>query len=210
MKWLTCLFAFVLAPASCMGQWELGVLGGYGFPTEVNVESKAGSGKTGFSHGAAFGVLAGDNMYRYVGAEVRYLYRMDDMKLKATGADVKFGAYSHLVTFDLLVHTASKESKVRPFFAGGAGVRVYQGTGTESSYQPGNALVVLTHTREVTPVATAGAGVKVKASDRILFRAEVRDYISPVPTKMITPMHDSKLSSWYHDIVPMVALEFTF
>jgi hypothetical protein len=209
MKWLMCLMTFVLVPA-CMGQWELGVLGGYGFPTEVNVEGSAGSGKTGFAHGATFGVLAGDNMYRYVGAEVRYLYRMNDMKLKASGADVKFAAHSHLVHFDLLFHTAPKESRVRPFFAGGAGVRVYQGTGTESSYQPGNALVVLTHTRETTPLATAGGGVKVKASDRFMIRAEVRDYISPVPTKMITPMRDSKLGSWFHDIVPMVAFEFTF
>lgn len=210
MKWLTCVLAFAFAPA-CMGQWEMGVLGGYGFPREVDVNSRSGvSGKTGFKHGAAFGVMAGDDMHNYLGGEVRYLYRMGDMKLKTPGADVQFDAQSHLIHFDLLFYARPKRERVRPFIAVGGGARIFQGTGVESSYQPGSSLVVLTHTRETTPLASVGAGVKVRATGRISFRVEMRDYISPLPTKLIAPMGGSTVGSWMHDIVPMVGLGVTF
>jgi hypothetical protein len=69
---------------------------------------------------------------------------------------------------------------------------------------------VLTRTQESQGLASFGAGVKVKISDRMWFRFDVHDYLTPFPKKVITPATGSGVSGWLNNIVPTAGLTFTF
>src|ERR1051325_1719250 len=137
--------ALLMMPLASMlsaQSWEVGAGGGYGFYRNVNVSSANVSGKAGFASGVAFSALLGNQVNRWIGGEARYTYRMDDMQVSSGSTKAKAGAESHAIHYDVLVHAATKESRVRPFLAAGAGVKFYRGTGAEPAYQPLSNLVV--------------------------------------------------------------------
>jgi len=208
-----CLLAVLLAVApACLAQnWEIGGVGGFAVSLDKTVTSAAGgSAKTGFKSAPAVGVIGGQNLYRRLSGEMRYTYRFGDLKVKGNGEEATFAAQTHSIHYDLLLHTAPREAKVRPFVAGGGGIRFFRGTGKERAYQPLNQYVLLTKTQEVEGLITAGAGVKLAVSDLIRVRIEFRDYITQFPKEVITPSPGAKLSGWLHDFVPMVGITFGF
>ncbi|MBL8223281.1 MAG: hypothetical protein JNL62_28865, partial [Bryobacterales bacterium] len=58
--------------------------------------------------------------------------------------------------------------------------------------------------------AVFGAGVKIKVGEKSSLRVEVKDYVSPIPTKIITPNRGAELSGWIHNFVPMVGISYIF
>ncbi len=198
----------VLAPLSLAQEWELGGLGGYGITTGLNAKNPAGSADTGFKAGAAWGVFGGHNMHRRIGGEIRYEYRFGDAMVDA-GEEATFRAHAHIVHYDLLWHFADRGEKVRPFLAAGGGAKIFRGTGVERAYQPGNQFVLLTKTREIQPVLSFGGGVKVMLNDLIMLRAEVRDFLTPAPQKVLAPSPGAEINGMLNDIVPMVGIAFT-
>ena len=106
--------------------------------------------------------------------------------------------------------TQSRAVTLRPYVAFGAGVKLYQGTGTEVAAQPLSKIALLTKTSDLRPVASFGFGVKAKLGANWLLRAEIHDYMSPFPTKVFTPNSGSKVGGWFNDIVPMVGLSYIF
>ena len=99
---------------------------------------------------------------------------------------------------------------MRPFVAGGGGIKFFRGTGKERAYQPLSNLALLTKTQEVKGLISVGGGVKAVVSDHVLLRVEFRDYITPFPKEVITPSPGAKISGWLHDLVPMVGITFRF
>jgi hypothetical protein len=73
------------------------------------------------------------NMYNYVGGEIRYLFRFGGPQLKSSGVEANQDGHTNLVTYDFLFYTSSKESRIRPYVAGGAGIKVVHGSGTPFS-----------------------------------------------------------------------------
>jgi len=201
----------LLAGAACAQSREFGLIGGYGYaaPT-LTLTGLAGTAQTGFRNGAAFGVYLAENPYKYLGGEIRYLYRMSDMKLSSGGTSTQFGAHSHVVHMDLLAHFQHPDSRVRSFIAFGAGVKVIQGTGAESSFQPLHQFAALTKTMQVLPTGDVGAGVKLSLRPHLRIRFEVRDYISPQPGKVITAAPGVNLAGMLHDILGLAALSYTW
>jgi hypothetical protein len=208
----TWLFILTLGLAG-LGQaqeWEIGGIAGAGFMNGLNVTTAASSATAGFKSGGAFGVFAGSNLYTHLSGEIRYTYQMNDLKLSGGGQEVGFTGVSHAIHYDILYHPAGRRSKLQPFVAAGAGVKLYRGSGKEQAYQPLSNFAFLTKTQDLRPLITAGGGVKYRISEHLLFRAEVRDYITPFPNKVITPAPGAKLSGWLQDFVPMFGLSFTF
>lgn len=198
-----------LAPACMAQEWEVGGLGGYGFQTGLSAKNAAGSAATGFKSGGTWGAVGGQNMHRRLGGEIRYEFRWGDAKVSSGGQEAAFRAHAHLIHYDLLYHFADKGSKVRVFVAAGGGAKVIRGTGAEQAYQPLNQFVLLTKTREILPMASLGGGVKVRLNEWLMLRAEVRDFLTPPPQKILAPAPGAQISGWLHDIVPMVGLHFT-
>ncbi len=200
-----------LAATDCLAQeWSLGVAGGFGFTRNLTVTNSTGSGKAGFKPGLAVGAYAGNDMYERWGGELRYLYRVSNLKVSGGGQEAGFSGETHVVHYDFLYHTADRDAKVRPFLAAGGGVKVFRGTGIERAFQPASKFALLTRDQEVLGMVSVGGGVKVALSDMMHLRVDFRDYISPFPTQIVAPAPGAKLKGWLHDFVPMVGVGFQF
>jgi hypothetical protein len=205
------LVVFIALAPGCLAQhWEIGGAGGYGFPRDQTVTNAGGSAKAGFKPNAAVSAIAGQNLYRRLSGEMRYTYRFGDLKVSGGGEEATFAAQTHAIHYDLLFHAAPREARIRPFVAGGGGIKFFRGTGKERAYQPLNKFALLTKTQEVEGLISVGGGVKVSVSDRVRVRLEFRDYITQFPKEVIAPALGAKLSGWLHDFVPMVGITFGF
>jgi hypothetical protein len=198
------------APACWAQKWEFGVLGGGGFYTNGSVSSPAGDGDVGFKSGLAVGALIGNNMYKFLGGELRYEYRPGDLKVKSGGTEATFNGESHVMHYDFLFHFTPTGSHIRPFVAAGGGVKVYRGTGTPTLTQPLSRLALLTNTYQTSGLGSVGAGVKIISSKRIGLRVEVHDFITPFPKQVIAPAPGAKITGFLNDFVVMGGVSFFF
>lgn len=206
-------FAFVsLGVAVCLAQqYEIGGAAGAGFATGSSVTGPAGTATTGFKTGGVFGGVVGHRMYSNLSGEIRYSYLRQDLKLSSGSVEPTFQGEAHAIHYDLLFHTTrSRSTKVQPFVAAGGGFKYYRGTGKEVPYQPLGSYAYLTKTQEWKPMISVGGGLKIAIAPRVYLRTEVRDYITPFPSKVIAPNPAAKISGWVHDIVPMVGISFLF
>jgi opacity protein-like surface antigen len=199
-----------VASSSAQEQWELGVAGGYGAYSSVTATNPAGEASVGFKPGIAFGVVAGNESRNYLSGEVRYTYRLNDLKVSGAGTEVRFDGESHVLNYDFLFHFADRTARVRPFAAAGAGVKIYRGTGIERAFQPLSRFAVLTKGSQIAPVVSVGAGLKVQLTDLLTLRIEGRDFASTFPDEVIAPVPGTRVSGWLHDFVPLVGLSFRF
>jgi hypothetical protein len=209
VRWIL-MVLFVTAATAAAQQWELGVSAGFGYLRNPAVTSAAGAGTAGFKDGMAFGAVAGNDMYDRLSGEMHYLYRVSNLKVTAGGQEAGFGGETHVVHYDLLVHMAERGARIRPFLAGGGGIKVYRGTGTEQAYQPANKFALLTKTQEIKPLVSAGGGVKVALTDSLLLRMEFRDYMTPFPSEVVAPAPGARIKGWLHDFVPTVGISVKF
>jgi hypothetical protein len=69
---------------------------------------------------------------------------------------------------------------------------------------------LLTKGNELKALLSLGAGVKWQATPSLQVRLEVHDYITPFPKEMIAPNVGSKAPGILQNIVPLVAIAYTF
>ncbi|MGH9668119.1 MAG: outer membrane beta-barrel protein [Bryobacteraceae bacterium] len=205
---LLCVAALVLAPSAFAQKWEFGGGVGGGFYTSETVTSPSGSAGAKFNMGVAGSAWLGNTNSRRLGGELRYDYQMGDMHLGSNGTTANFGAQTHAVHYDILLQPGSSEGRVRPFVAFGGGIKVYRGTGAEQVYQPLEDIALLTKVNQIEPLVSAGAGLKFRFTNRINFRLEVHDYLTPFPRNVIAPAQNAKVGGWLQDIVPMFGISF--
>lgn len=205
------LCVILLGSAAATGsaqEWYVGATGGYAFAPSLTVKNATGSADTGLDNGYAVGAFFGDEMYDRWGGEARYLYRQSDLKVQSGGVSAHFGGNTNILTGDILWHARPRESAIRPFVAFGAGVRFLDGTGIESASQPLGRFAALTHTRETLAVGDFAVGIKANFRRSWQFRAEVHDYLSPAPGKVIAVAPGSSLSGWLNDIVGTASIAY--
>jgi hypothetical protein len=196
-----------IAVAGFGQQWEFGGSAGGTFLNSVAVNGTMGTATAGFQTGAAFGAWVGFNQSSHVGGELRYSYMQSNLSLKSGGTTATFSGMSHVVGYDVILKTNRQEGKVQLFAALGGGMKVFQGTGKESAYQPLNQFGYLTKTRELKPMASVGAGMKYALTRKAFLRVEIHDYITALPKELIAPAPGAK-GTLLHDLVPMVGLGF--
>jgi len=204
---LTCC---LVAGASYAQTWYVGAGGGYGYAPKLTVGGLTPEGKAGFDNGGALGAFFGEDSHKYWSGEVHYLHRWDNLSLSAGGTTVHFSGHSDILHADFLRNFTPRGAKVRPFFALGAGARFLDGTGTESASQPLGNYAALTATRETLPVIDAAFGVRAKVGRSAEVRFEVRDYMSPAPSKVIAPAPGANFSGWFNDIVATASIGYSF
>lgn len=196
-------------------QWEVGGIGGVGFLNNVNVSTTStGSAKAGFATGAVAGAYFGQNINAHWSGEIRYEFFDSNLKLSSGGNSATFSGIAHAVHYDLIYHT-DRKAPVQFFVAAGLGMKIFDGTGAQEAYQPLSQFGYFTQTHEVKVMGSAGGGFTYKLSERVYLRAEVRDFISPFPTKVITPpapVSGNKVTygNILQDIVPMVGIAYVF
>jgi len=207
-------FTLLLAAAAfnCPAQqWEFGGVGGGSFLNTTSVSSPQGSATAGFKPGFVGGAFLGQNLYRHLSGEVRYEFFQSNLQIKAGGTTGTFSGIAHAVHYDLRIHTERKESRVQYFAAFGGGMKIFQGTGDETPYQSTMNYGYMTRTHQVKPMVSIGGGFTYRLSPRLSLRAELRDFITPFPTAVITPPNSNvKYGSILNDLVPMVGLDYIF
>jgi len=199
----------VLAPRAFAQSWEVGAGVGGGFYTAQTVTSPAGSASAKLQTGPAGSVWLGNTWQGRWSGELRYDYGMSNLALSSGGTTASFGAHTQQFHYDVMWHATSSESRIRPYVAAGAGVKLYQGTGAQVAYQPLSNIALLTQQQDLTPLVSAGAGVKFQISSHVQLRLDVHDYLTPFPNKVITPNVGSKVGGWLQDIVPMIGISYT-
>ena len=117
---------------------------------------------------------------------------------------------THALHYDFLWHATPRGAKVRPFLAAGAGIKVYRGTGQERVSQPLSQYALLTKGSELRALLSLGAGVKWEIAQSLQLRLEVHDYITPFPGQIIAPNVGSHMPAILQNIVPMIAIAYTF
>ncbi len=202
----------LLSPCALLAQkWEVGAAGGGSFYTSQTFTGSASSADAGFTTALAVSAWLGNDSERYLGGEVRYDFETSSPEISGNGATEKLTGQTHAIHYDVLFHFAPRSSRVRPYVAAGAGVKVYRGTGQPLAYQgPLESLGLLTQAQDLRALVSVGAGVKFAVSPSIQFRIEVHDYMTPFPLNVITPNTGVKTSGWLQNIVPEVGLSYTF
>jgi hypothetical protein len=211
MKTLRYSLMFLAGAAAAFAQqWEIGGTVGGSFLPNVSVSSPQGSATTGFRPGLSAGAFLGQTISRRIGGEVRYTFMMSDLKLASGGTSATFSGQTHAVYYDLLIHTARRESRAQVFAAVGGGMKIFRGTGHESAYQPLSQFAYFTKTQAVKPMLSVGAGAKFRIAQHMALRAEFRDFITPFPQQIITPAPGAKFGRLLHDFVPMVGISYEY
>lgn len=202
----------LLAAASVSGwaqQWEFGGYGGAGFLGNVNVSSAtSGSATAGFQPGFAAGAFFGQNLYSHLSGELHYTFMQSNLRLQSGGTEATFAGQSHAIHYDVILHTNKRESRVQYFAAIGGGARIFRGTGQEQAFQPLSQFGYFTKTQTIKPMASVGGGLKYALTSRVFLRLELRDYITPFPTQVITPAPGAKFGSILNELVPMVTVSY--
>ena len=191
-------------------EFELGGAGGYGIYRNRTFTSGTRTAEAGFRRGISFSAVAGNDMHRLLGGEVRYTYRQNDLSLKSGASDSSFSGEAHMVHYDALLHATSNRAKLRPFIAFGGGLKYFRGTGTESESQPLQTFAVMTRTSELLPMVSLGGGVKFTIGSHALLRFEFRDYLTPFPAKVLLPAPGVQGTGWLHDLTSMIGISARF
>ena len=210
--WILAATAAVLTPSAfAETELELGALGLISDYRSVGVSGPGGaSGKVGPGFGFSGGFVLGQSMSNRWGGEFRYLYFRNDLELSSGGQDASLGAQSHAVHYDVLYYLSDPDARVRPYIAGGAGVKHFQGTGTEDPFQPLSSLALLTKTSESKLMGDFGVGVKFRIGRRAVFRVEFRDYVTGVPQEVIAAAPGSKIDGVLHQLAPLFGITWTW
>jgi len=192
--------------------WELGAAGVYSYykNATITTSNPAGSATAGFDSAGGFSASFGEQLYNHVGGEFRYTFLLNKLKLSGNGQSVTRDAHEHAVHYDVLFYAKGRNARIRPFLAGGGGIRLFSGTGVEQAAQPLNRFAALTHTNQLKPLVSAGGGVLFKISKHALFRVDFRDYISPIPESVISPAPGARLKGVLNDFVGFGGVSYTF
>jgi Outer membrane protein beta-barrel domain len=205
------LWALLLAAMPCLAQtWEVGVAGGFGWYHSAEIKNAGISSRAGFDPRVAAGAVLGEDTTDYFGGELRYTYRDGDAQLKSAGVKASIEAASHAVHYDFLIYGTPRGSRLRPYIAGGAGIKYYTATGNEDPAQPLSNFAFLTHAHEVEPLISFGGGIKWQFAEHWQARIDFRDYTTPFPEKLFAPAQGSKNHGWLHDFVPLIGVDWTF
>jgi hypothetical protein len=196
--------------AGCLAQqWEFGGSGGAGFLNSVSVATPLAAATAGFQTGASFGAYFGQNLYPHFSGELHYGFFESNLQLASGGSSVSFSGLSHVLHYDLVVHT-NRPSRTQFFAAVGGGMKIFDGTGREEAYQPLSQFGYFTQTHSIQPMADFGGGIRYTLTPHLSLRVEFRDYLTPFPTAVLTPAPGAKFGSILNDIVPMVGISYTY
>ena len=197
--------------STCLAQeWEAGGAFAFGIYRNATITNPAGSAGAGFDDRFGLGGVLSENLYEHFTGELRYTFRDGDLKLWQGSQKVNMDGDAHAIHYDLLFSPLSRESRIRPFAAAGAGIKYFRATGKEYVSQPFADFAKLTKTNQVEPLVSVGGGVRYALSRNLAVRLEFRDYLTPFPEKLFVTARGAKIHGWLNDLVPMLGVSYVF
>jgi opacity protein-like surface antigen len=206
-------FRFALASCSllCFAQnWELGAGAGYGFYRNGTVYAPAGTVTAGIRNRFAITSWLTEDMYQNLSGEFRYTYQDGDPFLQRASVQTNIQGQSHAFHYDLLFHLHPRESRFRPYFAAGLGVKHYVVSGPAPPAQPFASVAQLVSTDDTEFLTAVGAGFVYRLRPNIVLRVDFRDYITKFPKKIIVAAPNGTPSGIFQQFTPMIGLAYAF
>ena len=196
---------------ACMAQtWELGAGVGYGSYRNGTITSPGGTADAGVRNRYVVTGVVNQEMSDRIAGEVRYVFQAGENFLSSGSTQGQVLAQSHAVHYDILVHLAPRDHRIRPFVAGGIGAKFYETTGSTPVPQPLPRVASLTNQSQWRAVYVFGGGVRVRVKDHLILRADLRDYLTAFPVKLFSPVANATTQGLFHQITPMVGLGYSF
>ncbi len=189
---------------------EIGGAGGFGFYHDATITNTAGTARAGFGPRFAIGVVLGHSLPHHFGIEARYTFQDGDSELRSGSVEANLDAHAQSALGEFLWYPSKTKAKWRPFGAAGGGIKVYQATEPPAGPRPLANFATLVDGSPARPLITIGGGIEYLASEHWLFRADIRDYATPFPTKLFTLAPAASLKGWLHDFVPMIGFSRRF
>ena len=206
-----CFYALMLfgacSPAAAQG-WEAGGAAGFGFYHSVAIEGPDGRGSAGFGPRFVLSAVAGKSFAEHLAIEGRYIYQDGDLQILGRGEEANLDGDSSALSSELVYSLFGRRASLRPYFAAGGGVKVYRGTQNPAPDEPLMDLALLHHATQAVGLVSYGGGVKWHFAEHWWLRFDLRDYVTPFPTKLISEPAGAHLNGWLHDFVPMLGLSW--
>jgi len=204
------LAVFVCTALGCVAQpWNIGGAVGYGAYRNGSLKSGAGSATAGIENHFALSAWIGEDLYDRWGGELRYSFQNGGPFVESGGVRTAMAGKTHAIHFDILRYFAPKDAKIRPYASCGLGAKSFVVTGSQPMIQPLRAIGLLTAVNQVKPVISLGGGAKIEIAPHLRVRVDMRDYISPMPANIFTPVLGGKASGLFHQFTPTVGIDFT-
>ena len=200
----------MFASACPAQQWEIGAGGGYGIYHNASIYAPAGKATAGFRNRFVFTAVFGEDLYRRIAGEVRYTYQDGDPFIEAGSVRANIQGQSHAFHYDLLAHARTREAKLRPYLALGAGAKLYRVTGPANPNQALGAIGKLASQDEIKPLVTAGGGIRFRLRQNLVIRLDFRDYITPFPKNVIQPTPLGTARGIFHQFTPLLSAGMLF
>lgn len=202
--------ALLLAGSCCAQDWEFGGFIGDGAYHGGSVYSSEGTARAGILNRFSAGAVFGEDLYEYVSGEIRYIYQDGHPYLSFNGTRTDIQGQSQTITYDLLFHFKPRDSKWRPFLAGGLGLKDYVIAGPAPFPQPIPNIASLNGADEWLLVESVGGGIKYRLQQHMLLRLDFRDYITTFPKGEITPAPHNTARGIFEQFTPMFGISYLF
>jgi hypothetical protein len=202
--------AVLFVSAAFAQQFEIGGLVGYGFYNNVSASSSTGTVQAGFTNQIVGGAVLCEDLYEHFSGEVRYLYQDGHPFVSGPGFRAERAGHSQTLTYDMLFHVFDRDHRVRPFVAAGVGGKYFGRADVASPVVAAPQVAVLVNAGQWKVVGDFGLGVKFRLQRHVIFRAEIRDYISPFPSRQIALVGNGVIHGVLNDVTPLVGLSYSF
>ena len=211
MKWalaaiLGASFCFA-QPPEIGGPYEIGGMVGYGAYRNASVTAPAGNATAGILNRIAAGFVLGEDLYDHLSGEIRYLYQSGGPFVSAGGARGSIQGQSHAAHYDLLIQVRDRESRLRPYFIVGGGIKYYRTTGAPP-VQPLPSIVTVRNRHQLSGLGTVGVGARYQLADHVYVRGDFVDYITPFPSNLFQPAPLGTHHGIFHQFTPTVGITF--
>jgi len=202
----------LLIVAACAAQqnWEIGGGLGYGVYHNGSIISSGGTADAGIRNRFVVTGYALEDLFEHFSGEVRYVYHDGDSFLTSGSTTGTVQAQSHSITYDVLIHFKPRESRFRPYVAGGLGGKYYDTTGPTPVPQPLPKIAGLTSLSQWKPVFDFGGGVRFRIQQHVTLRGDLRDYITAFPDKLFSPVANATARGIFHQVTPMFGIGINF
>jgi hypothetical protein len=201
----------LLFASACFAQpFEIGGVIGYGVYRDGTIFGAGESVQAGIRNRFAAGWLVGEDLYEHFSGEIRYLYQDGHPFLATSSVKSDMQGQSHAFHYDMLFHFRPREQRLRPYVAGGVGVKGYIVAGPAPNPQPLPNIATLVTQDEWKFLVTVGGGVKYRLHKNVVLRGEFLDYLTAFPRRQLLPATNNTARGIFQQFTPMFGVGYMF
>jgi hypothetical protein len=201
----------LLFASACFAQpFEAGGAIGYGVYRNGTVFGHGATVQAGIRNRFAAGWVVGEDLFEHLSGEIRYLYQDGHPFLATSSVKSDMQGQSHAFHYDLLIYPTRRDRRLRPFLAGGVGIKGYVVAGPAPNPQALPNIASLVTRDEWKFLVTAGGGVKYRLYKNVVLRGDFLDYLTAFPRRQIAPASNNTARGIFQQFTPMFGVSYSF